>query len=120
MAGTYNFEFYAGIKQRFYVELKNGDGSAYDLTGASGTAKVKRSAGDPRVVTSLTVGIDGDPTGGRLYVEVSAAGSAGIQFDPVLDAAGLKGVWDLILTLADTSSLVLLQGKVTVFKAVSA
>lgn len=114
MGGKYDFEFYAGVAQRFYVQTN------LDLTGAEFAAKVKRSPFDQKVLATLVVAVVDDAEDGLISVTVDGDATSKIAFDPNQDAGGIRAQWDLIVTLADDSEIPLLEGQCLVKKAVSA
>lgn len=91
-------------------EIKNPDGSDYDLTGASAVAQIRKTYSDKSVIASFDIAIDG--TLGKIQMTLPAADTALI---PVSKATSFKKVitsyaWDIFLTLSDGRVFRLFEG----------
>jgi len=70
MATQINFVIDAGTKFDAIAQIKNEDGTPYDLTNLSITSKMKKSYYTTNGI-DITCGVDGDPTLGNISMEVN-------------------------------------------------
>ena len=88
-------------------EMTDETGTAIDLTGASAAMMVRRTANSTTADISLTSETDGgiiiDATNGAIYFTLTDTALAAL-------ADGYKGVYDMVLTMADATKIKLIGG----------
>lgn len=88
-------------------EMTDETGTAIDLTGASAAMMVRRTANSTTADISLTSETDGgitiDATNGEIYFTLSETALSAL-------ADGYKGVYDMVLTMADATKIKLIGG----------
>ena len=97
-------------------EMTDETGTAIDLTGASAAMMVRRTAKSTTADISLTSGTNGgieiDAINGAVYFIFSESALSAL-------ADGYKGVYDMVLTMADTTKIKLIGGSFNLVSGVT-
>ena len=100
------------------VTLEKENGDAYDLTGCSVQAHVRRRARDTALVVAPTCTVT-DAATGKFRLSLTATQTAALTCGDTLYDASSQYVYDVELVAADTSIVPVMWGKVRVHREVT-
>lgn len=108
MAATANLIIEQGATFTSDVTVKDTDGSAFDLTGYSASAKMALGYASTRTRTTINTSINGDPTTGIITLSLSPTETSNLE-------APARYVYDVeLLKASDNSIIRVIQGIITV------
>ena len=103
-AGTYNLTVEQGADLTLQINVRDGTGVTYGLTGTSASAQI-RDTFNGNLLAELTV-VTATGVPGRMDLSLSAVTAAGLPL--------ATSKWDVLLTTQAGSKVRLVQGNVTV------
>ena len=103
-AGTYHLTVEQGVDLTLQVNVQDGTGATYGLTGTSAAAQI-RDTYNGNLLASFTV-VTATGVAGRIDLSLSAVTAASLPLS--------TSKWDLLLTTQAGTKVRLVQGNVTV------
>jgi len=113
MAARANLRIDQGTTFSTDVTVTNSDGTAFDLTGYTASAKLSQGYASTKTRTSFTTAINADPTTGIIILTLSADQTSALE-------APARYVYDVeILKTADSTITRVIEGIITVSPSVT-
>ena len=113
MAARANLRIDQGATFSTDVTVTNSDGTAFDLTGYTASAKLSQGYASTKTRTSFTTTINTDPTTGIIILTLSADQTSALE-------APARYVYDIeILKTADSTITRVIEGIITVSPSVT-
>lgn|ERR1043166_4419989 len=98
-----------GATFSYPIQMQNGDGTPFNLTGYTGQAEIREEAGSKNLVVAMTVTIGSPATNGTITLQIPAATTAALREG--------NYEWDFYIR-ATSPEIRLLSGKASIIPSV--
>jgi uncharacterized protein YcfL len=119
-AGTANLTVEQGATYSATITVNNANGSPYDLTGCSVASQIRQTYSSEQVLVTPTVTI-ANAEAGQISFVLSASQTASLKVKPAdgPEKRTTSYVYDILVTLADSTKLRLIEGLIEVSPGVT-